>query len=281
MLEGGWSQGYAAVVLRDNFLELQRSPNLEHLLSVGSKSIRHSLRKQIVVGLTDDFLLSQIFMIILNENLPREAFGIAKVIKEVYGLGSEIIDGDFKDDFEPIPKFGGYRTSWLGISLKPFQGKAVLALTQRDLYVSDESQDDDWIFGYSGGNLSVVSTARLRGDTSKPTQAIRVLSELYLRRLNVMAVHEIGHSVVKGKHFQDATWVSIQNNRRLPLGLHCTDNTCAMYEVVDLKAPHPGEGYMQLGREKKFDAGLDDLIERMNPQYLCGECRNSIKLVNY
>ncbi len=94
-----------------------------------------------------------------------------------------------------------------------------------------------------------------------------------------MAVHEIGHTIVDKRHMEEATWVNVQDNRSLSLGKHCMDNTCAMYEVVDLRAPHPEEGYMQLGPEKRFDAGLDDLIGRMDPdRYLCKSCLSSIQI---
>jgi predicted Zn-dependent protease len=231
-------------------------------------------------------------MIIVHENLPREAHSVANAAMEVYGFASEITGWDFSNEFRRTPKFDAYFESHLPSLRKAFPSREVLALTGRDIY-SDPRQtildgdqeprdleDDDWIFGYSNNNhRGVVATARLGGRTSSPAQTIEVSVEQYLRRVDVMAVHEIGHSIVRAAHFQEATWVNVRGKRESSLGEHCTDNSCAMYEVVDLRAPDREEGYVQLAGEKRFDAGLDDLIERMDPNaYLCKLCRRSLQI---
>jgi hypothetical protein len=35
---------------------------------------------------------------------------------------------------------------------------------------------------------------------------------------------------------------------------------------------------MQLGNEKKYDAGLDDVLERINPKWFCDKCISSINI---
>jgi len=216
-------------------------------------------------------------MIIIHENLPNEAKSTAEVIKQVYGLDSKIIGEDLGNQFAPIPEFNGYRYSYLLELQASFQGKALLVLTPRDIYVGD-SKNDDWIFGYNTGNLSVVSTARIKRWDSQPSDVIGVPLDLYLKRLSVMDIHEIGHDVVSGNHFQPAKWVNIQSGHELDLGPHCTDNTCAMYEIVDIKSPTKSEGHMLLGQDKKFDAGLDDVIARLSPRWFCDKCYSSISI---
>lgn len=56
----------------------------------------------------------------------------------------------------------------------------------------------------------------------------------------------------------------------------------AMYEIVDIKAPKPEDGYLQLGAgtelEKRFDAGLDNVIARLNNNWFCDPCKAGIKI---
>ena len=161
---------------------------------------------------------------------------------------------------------------------EPFQGKALLVLTPRDIYAGTISKNDDWILGYHTGNLSVVSTARIKRKDNQPSDNLEIPLDLYLKRLNIMNIHEIGHGAVEGRHFKQAKWVNIQTGHELDLGPHCTDNTCVMYEIVDIMAPPKSEGHMLLGDEKKFDAGLDDVIARLNPRWLCDKCCSSIRI---
>ena len=116
----------------------------------------------------------------------------------------------------------------------------------------------------------VVSTARLKGKES-------VSQEHYLRRVELIAVHEVGHDLIQASHYRNTTWVNTGTGYRFSLGPHCTDNQCGMYEIVDIKAPPASEGYLRLGRERRYDAGLDDVLERMHPDFLCGRCSSSIE----
>lgn len=216
-------------------------------------------------------------MIIVHENLQKEASIVAGTIKQVYGLESKIVNKSLGEDFSKIQNLDGYWASNLNNLLEFLNGKAALVVTSRDLYMGPD-KNDDWVFGYNTGKTSIVSTARMKRVDNEPSQLLEVPEELYLNRFNVMSVHEIGHSVVRGEHFQMAKWINGQTGHELELGPHCVDNRCSMYEVVDIRAPHPDQGYMLLGKEKKFDAGLDDLITRLVPRWICDRCYSSIKI---
>lgn len=219
-------------------------------------------------------------MIIVHESLTKEAERIAHRFREVYGFDSNLVEMDLTSAFTPVTRFEGFWHFNENIEkfLVEYGGKAVQVLTPRDIYVNDASQNDDWIFGYCLGKLTVCSTARMKRGDNKPSATLEVSEELYLKRLEILAVHEIGHDVVTAPHFKMATWVNSQTGHELGLGPHCTDNTCVMYEVVDIKAPLREEGYMRLGAQKKYDAGLDDVLGRMNPKWFCDICRPSIKI---
>lgn len=226
-------------------------------------------------------------MIIFHENMPEEAPVVAQAVQDAFGIDSTIEGIDLSHAFKPITEFNGYwgSSTEVALALRQFRtdtgkgiGKAVLILTPRDLYFGNDSKDDDWVFGYSGGHISVISGARMKREDSQPSDSLAVNKDLYLKRLKVLGVHEVGHEVIKSDHMQLATWVNTQTGHELRLGPHCTDNTCAMYEIVDIKAPKPTEGHMRLGTQKKFDAGLDDVIRRLRPDYLCNDCRSSVKI---
>jgi len=230
-------------------------------------------------------------MFIVHENMPEEASAIAQAVKNAFGIESTIEGIDLEGVFTPIPEFNGYQNSSTGLALairkfKTDTGKgmekAVFVLTPRDLYAGEVSKEDDWIFGYNIGEISVASGARMKREDSQPSDILQVKKDLYLKRLTVLGVHEIGHDVIDRSYMQLATWVNTLTGHELLLGPHCTDNTCVMYEVVDIKTPKPTEGHMRLGTEKRFDAGLDDVIQRLRPDYLCNNCRSSVKVdANY
>lgn len=222
-------------------------------------------------------------MIIVHETMPEEASAVAQAVKEAYGIESTLRCIDLEGVFRPILGFNGYWSSSPELSLALLKGniesgKAVLVLTPRDLYFGNNSRDDDWVFGYSAGDLSVISSARMKREDGQPSDILQISQELYFNRLKVLGVHELGHELISEDYMQPAAWVNTLTGHELELGAHCTDNTCVMYEVVDIKSPPPTEGYMRLGKEKKFDGGLDDVIKRLRPDYLCNNCRSSIKV---
>ena len=226
-------------------------------------------------------------MLIVHENMFEEASVIAEVVNNTYGIESSIKSIDLRDVFIPIPEFDGYLIfiNEVELALRKFLAeigsgieKAVFVLTPRDLFLEKGSRDDDWVFGYNSGKNSVVSVARLKREDNRPSDTLQVHKDLYRARLKLLGVHEIGHDIVKGKHMQSATCVNAKTGYESSLGAHCTDNTCVMYEVIDIKTPKSNEGYMVLGTEKRFDAGLDDLILGLRADYLCSDCGNSVKI---
>lgn len=144
-----------------------------------------------------------------------------------------------------------------------------LFLVPEELYLFDKDcdEDEDWAFGYAEGKHAFVSVLRLHARTQKQ----------YRQRLLAIALHEIGHTFSPSPdHYQTAYWVNAEGHQQW-LGQHCTNPRCIMYEVVDLFSPKKNEGYLKLGKEKRYDAGLDDLIERRYKKWFCKECQESWK----
>ncbi len=219
-------------------------------------------------------------MIIIHKQLPEEANHIAKTINTIYGFESISKEGDLKSLFAPIPEFKGFKQSYQEIYeyFKDILDKdRILILTQRDLYKDNISQDDDWVFGYSYKNLAVVATSRIKRYDNKQSEILEVPEDLYRKRLAYLSIHEIGHEVIHSNHFKHATWINTNKKYELPLGRHCTDNKCVLYEIVDINAPSLEEGYMQLGREKRYDAGLDNVLKRIYPDWFCEQCKSSLQ----
>ena len=217
--------------------------------------------------------------------MQEESEETARALKEVYGLESKLIDGNLKGLLPAIPEFNGYAPlSWKLIETVGSFGDAVLILTPRDLYADNKSKEDDWVFGsaYNGNELgkelgvSIVSNARMKRKDNQPSWIIEVPKPLYLKRISTTGVHEMGHDVVKSAHLKEAKLVNAKTRYELPLGPHCDDNRCVMYEIIDITAPLKEESYLLLGDEKRFDAGLDETIARMHPNWLCQRCKQSV-----
>lgn len=226
-------------------------------------------------------------MIILHENMQEEAENTANVLKQIYGLESKLMNENLDRLFKElvIPEFNGYSPgNWNIINYANSLGKAVLILTPRDLYADNKSKEDDWVFGsmWTPESLKreqcvgIVSSARMKRDDNQASSEIQVPKPLYLKRLATTGVHEIGHDVVNSPHLKQAALVNAQTGYSLPLGPHCDDNGCVMYEIIDIKTPSKEDSYLLLGDEKRFDAGLDELIARMHPNWLCDRCRQHI-----
>ncbi|MEK6892610.1 MAG: hypothetical protein AABX07_00220 [Nanoarchaeota archaeon] len=219
-------------------------------------------------------------MLILHENLEEATLAISTAAEKVYGIKSKIEVKNFDGVFLSLPEFDGFYESNLQLAnnLGDLMKKTVMIITPRDIYWNNTSKNDDWAFGYKWGNLMVVSDARMKRFDSQPSQSICIPEELYLKRITAVALHEIGHKVIHAQHYKEATWVNAKTGHIMPLGPHCTDNKCLMYEIVDIRAPPREEGFMQLGEERRYDAGLDDVLERMHSDWMCQRCRGSIKL---
>ena len=220
-------------------------------------------------------------MILVHEDMQKEAEHVASRLQEVYNIPAFLVNQDLKNLFTPIQSFPGFFYSHLNLKnqfFKEFHNNSVFVLTSRDLYIADKDRNDDWIFGYRWANLTVVTNARMKRKDSQPSSDLQIPFETYLKRLDFLSIHEVGHDLVKAKHHKNAQWVNVKTNYTMELGQHCTDNKCVMYEIVDIKAPPISEGHMLLGDEKRYDAGLDDLLERIYPDWFCSKCREAISV---
>lgn len=224
-------------------------------------------------------------MIILHEGLYLEASHIAKTLEKALSIRSSLREDDLTSLFEPIPEFNGFWHSCNRISQHFYEStkrKKVLVLTSKDIYFSNKSKDDDYCFGYDQDDppktCVVVSTARLKGTDDRPRQELEVMQEIYLKRLSVIALHEIGHEIVKGNHLKEAIWVNSETGYSIPTDVHCPNNGCVLYQVSEIQTPPPEKGYIKVGDEKRFDTGLDDLISRLTPDFFCEDCRNSMTI---
>lgn len=229
-------------------------------------------------------------MIFLHERMQSEAKKLKELIADVFKLPVCVVEDNLDRFFYPIPKFGGYSCRPRSDVLeKEFPNTAVFILTSRDLYSDGDSKDDDWVFGASIGKFSVVATARLMGIDNIPRTSLAVDEGLYLRRISLMTIHELGHDLIrelvghdlkKLHHYQIASWVNVRRGYEVRLGEHCDDNHCAMYEVVDITTPSKSEGYLKLGSKYLYDAGLDQHLGRLRSDWFCSRCKNHIVITD-
>lgn len=198
-------------------------------------------------------------------------------IENVFGISVRLLEDSLEKFFITIPEFEGYY--WgpkKDLLAQAFCNTAVLLLTVGDIYGGYDSKDDEWAFGSNDEQFSVVATARLMGPDNRPRSSLGIEKDLYMRRLSLLTIHELGHDLVKAPHHQDAAWVNVRNGTSMLLGPHCDDNTCAMYELVDITAPPRDEGYPQLGDKCLYDAGMDEHLARLRPDWFCSRCRAHI-----
>lgn len=212
--------------------------------------------------------------------MKDEAAHLKGLIEEVFAIPVRSLEDDLDRFFDPLPKFEGYWYIPKTYLLKQeFPDTAVFLLTRRDIYYGETSKDDEWAFGATPmeGPFFVAATARLMGPDSRPRMSLGIDYGLYLRRLSCMTIHELGHKLVQNApHQQNAFWVNVRRNTEDWLGHHCDDNSCVMYEVVDIIAPPEDEGYLKLGDARLYDAGLDEHLARLRADWFCSRCRNHI-----
>lgn len=236
-------------------------------------------------------------MIIVHENLEREANAVAEALGHHFNINSTIRNEEHPELFRKIDLEGFigdcYATHLVRLQeyLNSLGNHAAMLITSRDFYHDYvKSQKDDWVLGSNYGLMNFASVARLRGKNGNPSQKIEVPIEKYLRRVNALCLHEVGHDIVdsrQAKHMKMASWAPI-DGEALPLGMHCTDNRCLMYEVVDVKTPPREEGCLTLAdkmpdgtfgnTEERYDAGLDECIDRQYDTLLCGRCRDCVNI---
>jgi hypothetical protein len=222
-------------------------------------------------------------MILLHEQMPDDAAHLKHLIEQVFEIPVVVLSDDLDRFFVPLAKVNGYfYVPKKQLLLQEFAMGAVALLTPRDLYVGDQSKDDEWVFGANtnGAYHIAVSTARLMGPDNAPRTSLAIDRELYLRRLSLLTIHELAHDLVKGSHLQNAFWVNARNGTSIELGHHCLDHSCVLYEVVDVTAPPKDEGYLQLGSDCFYDAGLDEHLGRLRHDWFCPQCRDHIEIVH-
>lgn len=215
-------------------------------------------------------------MIVLHEQMKNEAEVVKVEIENVYRIPVRVFESDLTPFLQEIAEVAdGYSNDPNADQLaKEYQDKAVLLLTKLDVFGCDDvfspfSKDDQWAFAGTSedGTYHLVSTARLNAN-----------HDLYLRRLRLLAIHELGHKLVANQeHYKEAHWVNAETGRRCCLGPHCDANHCVMYEVVDIETPQPERGYLELGcGDRRYDAGLDDHLERVGAGWFCCRCKPNI-----
>jgi predicted Zn-dependent protease len=216
-------------------------------------------------------------MILLHERMNEDAEHVKTVIEDLFEIPVSLVEDNLDQLFTPIPQFQGYYYVPKTDLLSQRVGATItVILTPRDIYGGDKSKDDEWAFAANVGQFSVLATARLMGPDNTPRSSLCVERNLYLRRLSLMTVHELGHDLIKAPHYKNAAWVNVQNGISMPLGPHCDDNSCAMYEVVDVITPPRDEGHLLLGDERLYDAGMDEHLARLRADWFCSRCRDHI-----
>ena len=209
-------------------------------------------------------------MLLLHEDMPTEAAAAAAAIKGAYGFRVSVREAEITRILPLIPAFNGRLAEPLRLQQVPgVETPGCVALIRTDLFMDDQSIEDDWAFGVEQGEFVLVSDARMRSRAGQT-------SDLRVRRLAAIVVHEVGHAVVSGPHLRPAIWINVARKYELHLGPHCWDRRCAMYEVADLVAPPPEEGHILLADEIRRDTGLDELLDRIYEAWLCDRCRTSI-----
>ena len=224
-------------------------------------------------------------MLIFHENMPLEATETEKTLLYRLGIPSRLINGNLGPIVKYTPNNGIYmfKQKKMEKILPEIRRIPTLIYTNRDIYDTDVAFDAEntWLYGFDevGPNQNVVSVASLKGHNSDKVQERRsVTKNRYLKRVITSGFHELGHKIVKGngKHFEEAFYVNEKEGIKEPLNPHCPDLKCIMYEAIDMHAPKNGYEYLLIGNEKRFDAGNEEQLDRMYPEWFCKDCRDSI-----
>ncbi|HYR75893.1 MAG TPA: hypothetical protein VEM96_08625 [Pyrinomonadaceae bacterium] len=228
-------------------------------------------------------------MILLHEQMENdEAEFLKGVIEGVYKIPVRVSDYNLDPFFEKISATGEFYCNDPNLNgqlAKQFQGKAVFLLTRRDIFVCNMlapfSKADQWAFGGTSesGPYHTVSIGRLMGQTSTAASSLSIDRDRYLRRLELLAIHELGHNIVHNQgHYKKAHYVNATTGERVCLGRHCDVNTCVMYEVIELRTPPCDQEYLELDGERRCDAGLNEHLDRVNVDWFCVNCKDKLHL---
>lgn len=213
----------------------------------------------------------------IHQNLPEEANYAALEIKRAYDLPLTLEAHTLEHIFRPVPAFKGvsYQCNFQKLWHRDLE--RMIILTSHDLFADNKSQEDDWIFGSCWMNMYLASTARLKGRDNKPREKREVSPEHYLKRVTALILHELGHDLIDNPAYEQAVWINAQTGYQLPLGPHCTNPSCLMWECVDIRTPPQEEGWMELGGKPVTGTGIDDVLERVSENWLCSQCSSCIK----
>lgn len=209
-------------------------------------------------------------LLIVHERLHDEAVHVQNVLNAL-GVTSRIVERSLEDAYGKGKNVSGFLRKSEQFHQKAVGAKRAVVLTARDVFASEHA--DSWVFGYNRGELFFVAAARLKGKTALPQEAVTIPRQQYLDRIAFVVLHEIAHAAVTSRHLKEAVWMGQGFQQKL--GKHCTDSQCTLYEIVDLKTPT--DGYMLLGREQRFDVGLDGLMARRHKAYFCKTCLPHVK----
>src|SRR5262245_51711322 len=210
-------------------------------------------------------------MLVLHEDLACEAGVASEAVERVFKIPSLVRAVLIQPLLRRAPQSGRYTADPKPLDALREGHALCLAVVRQPLFSPNKPNPtaDDWWFAGEDNGLIIMSIARLgRPDPSPGSQ--------YLRRIAALAAHEAGHGVVHGSHLLEAWYVNPITLEEDYLGPHCTDPRCIMYESIDVQAPAPEQGYLRLGGECRFDAGLDDLLRRMSSEWLCLNCERGI-----
>ena len=220
-------------------------------------------------------------MIIIHENLEKEAKSIAKALKSVYKIPVEVCSRTTDEFFIPMHGMNGISADSLD-NIRDFaKNRAIFAITNKDLYFSEN--EDEWAWGCNEDGLSIISTARLKREDDNPSDSLEVPENKYLKRLETVAINLAGQDFIspRAMHFVDFKGVYLekfgQESYTEKLGSNCPDDKCIMYQNTDIKNPLHQNSYMLVGDEIRYNGGLDENIEKMYPDLFCKSCRDSIR----
>ena len=135
-----------------------------------------------------------------------------------------------------------------------------LTLTTKDLFMTGStSRDDDYFYGFSYYS-AWVSVCRLWSINDQPEAEIKVKKQTFVRRLDHVLIHELGHIFVRNQeHYEPYIITNEKTGHKTDTGEHCLDKRCVMSQFEDLVM-------------------LETHINDRYPGYFCERCRSSIRV---
>jgi hypothetical protein len=215
-------------------------------------------------------------MLIIHEALEKEARHVYECMQSAYGLAPAIKLGGFSSLFSKVPIVDLYvlRKDLKKELVEHTTKEAAILLTERELWVDANT----WTLGCSQEDVSILSVRRLRRHDDAPSLIQYEDDGTYLSRIGFLAVHLVGHHAIKGDHLKETYWVDAKTGEKSPLGPHCRDSTCAMYETLTVPYTPEEAGWIEIGGEKMHDVGIDTIVKNLWNDWFCDSCRKAIKI---